>query len=407
VDACQRWPLAAHGIRNAKTDAHSWVDCFARIIPSSLGLGASLRQAFIHVIPLAFLRMPSGSKSPTRGARFETLAAIVLAILAIGSFAIQALTLEKGTSPRETVLFNTLQFLLTLGFGWFSTRALSRAEFERSLKQFAIGAYRRISDIETMIERLQQRVRQAHGDPEADTVTDLHVVSAVLDDTVLVVRSSTADWADVIGEEILALEQIAKLRREKTELQAESGAVQHDLSASENVTAIDEEIQELVKRLPLNLRVVSSRSEDDDTEKRHRVEWMRWRHQEENGLRLRIVAGGIYRCDGDLSSLTPTTALFAMLDGATGGVPIEDTSGRRFGSALNNSPLDYAEFRELLVTTFGITRLPVQFLKNVGDNGEGTAWYEVKVTADPLPEDDRPHAGLVRRRRHKPSASSK
>lgn len=341
---------------------------------------------------------------PTKGGRksstYEVIAAVVLAALAIGSFALQAYTMDAKTTQRETVLFSTLQFLLTLGFGWFSTRAVTRAEFERSLKQFAVGAYRRITDIEAMVERLKHKLELMRHKTGPEASLNIDIVSAVIEDTVQVVRSSTADWADVIGDELLALEAIKTLQRQKSELEAKPEPAQQTSVIEEKLKEIDSRIERLTLQLPPNLQIESRRNQEDDHSRRHHFEWMRWRHEEEDGLRLRIVAGGAYKCDGALDTLTPDKELFVLTEESSG-VAVEDAQSTLFGRALNNSPLDYDGFRRMLAGCFGTNRVPVRFVKHLAhreENDTKMAWYEVKVVAVPVKQEER-HLGLSRRRK--------
>src|SRR6476646_7497739 len=99
--------------------------------------------------------MPEDNPKPlsrSKEAKIEIIAAVVMGSLAIGCFVVQGISTGPTTTKLETSLFSTLQFLLTAGFSWFSSRAVSRADFETSLKRFAISAYRRIADVEHIIE---------------------------------------------------------------------------------------------------------------------------------------------------------------------------------------------------------------------------------------------------------------
>ena len=302
------------------------------------------------------------TKSASRSGTFEGIAAVALGVLAIGAFALQVYSFDSKTTQRETVLFNTLQFLLTLGFGWFSTRAVSRAEFERNLKQFAIGAYRRITDIEAMVDRLRSRLHQ--GQTNAESSTNLEVVSCVLEDTLQVVRSSTADWADVIGDELLALQTIQSLRQEKTELKFVPALEESIRSTDQRIQEIDTKIERLTNRLPPNLQIESRRADFDERLLAHQVDWMRDRHLEEDGLRLSVVAGGQWRSDGDVTKLDSGSELYAVLDST--GANVENADGVILGRILNNSPLDYAAFKTTLSECFGKPKIAVHFVTLVG-----------------------------------------
>src|SRR4051794_14114812 len=95
---------------------------------------------------------------------YEVLAAIALALMALAAYATQILLLNEKTTRLEGALFNALQFLLTVGFTWFSSRALTKREFEASLKKFAVSAYRRISDIDRIVARLKRTLDQMTGE---------------------------------------------------------------------------------------------------------------------------------------------------------------------------------------------------------------------------------------------------
>jgi uncharacterized membrane protein YfbV (UPF0208 family) len=119
---------------------------------------------------------------------FEVVVAIIMAALAILCFVIQIYTYSSKTSTLETALFNLLQFLLTVGFSWYGSRAISRTEFENSLKKFALSAYRRVCDIDKMLERLQRGISNMLSLAKSGEYENLRVVSAVVDDTKLIVN---------------------------------------------------------------------------------------------------------------------------------------------------------------------------------------------------------------------------
>lgn len=321
-------------------------------------------------------------------AAIEVVVSIALAVLSIGSFGLQAYWLDAQTTARETILFSGIQFILTVGFGWFSTRALSRLEFERSLKRFAIGAYRRITDIEAMIERLRERLK---GEPPGTvgSSASMATVNAVLEDTLQVVRSSTADWADVIGDELLTLETINSLRRQKGALatEAQEDSEPSTTATKANLRELDARIEKLVNSLPADLQIESRRKADDPIKRAHSADWMKQQHEQQKGLVLRVIAGKEYRCEGDAKALNGNTALSIA---AHLSVEVVDSAGKVVGRALNNSPLAYDEFRVALCNCYGSSLLPVRFLRQVGermDKDDGlVCWYEVQVTADPLRE---------------------
>lgn len=320
-----------------------------------------------------------------RSVNYELIAAIVLGVIAVGSFALQAFTLSDRTTKLETVLFNTLQFLLTIGFAWFSTRAISRNEFEANLKRFAVSAYRRISDIEDIVQRLQARISSMRVERSEQDSYDLDVIGAIVDDTAQVINSSIADWADVIGEELIAIETIKRLETEKAEIKAEPITSGNTTELDARVKKIDDKIDGLLSALPARLQFDTKREENNERHQKHAAAWMSNKHKEDNGLKLKVVAGGGYICERDPFGLAPNEPLWATI-GGDGRVNVEDEAGVPLGRALNNSPLIYDSFSNALATCYGANRIPLKFegvISTRTEMGVKYTWYSVRVNKAP------------------------
>ena len=196
----------------------------------------------------------TGSSKKGYQNKIDWIVATVLVIIFLGCLALQVLSLSDKTTKLETVLFNILQFLLAVGFAWFSTRAIVRGEFEVSLKRFAVSAYRRISDIENIVASLKSKVAEMRAkNPERDS-HDLELIEAIVHDTARIISSSRADWSDVIGEEMLALETIRRLESEKAEIKISPATSVTKPDSDFRVKQIDQKIDTLVSRLPAPLQ---------------------------------------------------------------------------------------------------------------------------------------------------------
>jgi|GEM_PF-450610 len=194
--------------------------------------------------------------------KIDWIVATVLVIIFLGCSALQVLSLSDKTTKLETVLFNILQFLLAVGFAWFSTRAIVRGEFEVSLKRFAVSAYRRISDIENIVGSLKSKVKDMRSkNPERDS-HDLELIEAIVHDTARIISSSRADWSDVIGEEMLALETIRRLESEKAAIETSPSTSVTKTDFDVRVKQIDQNIDALVSRLPAPLQYEARREEN-------------------------------------------------------------------------------------------------------------------------------------------------
>lgn len=317
--------------------------------------------------------------------------AAVLGVLAIAAFVAQAMTIAPGANPLAVVLFNVLQFTLTTGSAWFSSRAVSRAEFAESMKRFAASAYRRVADIEVMVEKLQRRIGAMRAKRAAEDCADLDLIAAVVEDASQVVRSSISDWADVIGEELLALEQIKMLEREKRTFDHRRGTPGETSEIGQRVAELDKQIAALASMLPVNLQLEARREDQTAAPNEFATDWMAEMHQKQEGLRLEVVSGGQYTSTRNPKLLESSEALFTFR-AADEGIDIVDAAGYPIGRVLNNSPLDYDDFRDALFNCYGTQRIPVAFDEVTAEQTEtenrpAQVWYQVRVVVEPRPRD--------------------
>jgi hypothetical protein len=320
----------------------------------------------------------------------EIVAAIVLGLLALAAFGMQASIAERQLTQRETALFGALQFLLTVGFTWLSTRALSRRDFEDSLRRFAIGAYRRIADIDRMTRRMQSETRNMLAQAGETEARNLAVIEAIATDTCQVVRSSISDWGDVIGDELLAIERISRLEQEKELLEGQREAAPPDEASSsakdQKVTELKKSIEALVLRLPPRLQLDAV----EDTRKLRRAsraaEWLTREHRKQRGLTLSVVTGDIYRHDRDVASIQPSENVQIVKLDRQGGLDVTDAKGAVLGRLQNNTPLDYDAFAEAMLVCYGECPIPARVLRLKGSERRGKdqyAWFEIQIAREP------------------------
>ena len=328
-------------------------------------------------------------KSPTNKHKqfsFELIAAIVMGILAIFCFAIQAITLNTGTTHLETVLFNLLQFLLTIGFAWFSGREVSRSEFEKSLKKYAIVAYRRITDIDKMLRRLHSEISD-NLVMKPDGQENLLVLEAIVYDTFQVVQSSTDDWADVIGDELLAIEKIKRLEHQKDEIEFLEKTAGFAKTSSYKINEIENKIDELRSSLPAILK----RSSQDSMEEEKfspilGANWILNKHMSENGLVLKVVGGDDYSSGKKSEEINFNENLFITKKGNRG-IDVVDSDGITLGRVLNITPLHYLQFQKAMELCYKLDMLPVEFLEVVDKYDRGDKnyiHYKIKINENPI-----------------------
>lgn len=323
---------------------------------------------------------PSSTTGKTQG-MIEVIVACTLAVLAVVCFATQMCTYTPQTSTRETALFNLLQFVLTVGFTWFGSRAISRKQYEANIKAFALGAYRRVCDIERMLERLQTTISEMTSMSTAGDIQNLRVVSAVVDDTKLIINSSVSDWADVIGEELTALSEINRLETERLwvrDVQERPPSA----TASTDASRLQKQIEELRATLPAILRSMP-RSRNASP---YAAEWLATKHLEEDGLRLRVVTGEGYSSDDvpDPANWPQPLLLAPAEDGS--GQDLRGDDGKVYGRLMNFLPLDYDETMRHLRSCYGRSDIEVEVTRVIRTyevRGREFSHVEVRVLCPP------------------------
>lgn len=321
-----------------------------------------------------------------RHSNVEFVIAVTLGLLVLACFITQVRRSGSQVTPTEVFLFNLLQFFLTTGFAWFSTRALSRIEFEQSLKKFAISAYRRIDDIERMVDRLRREVRQMISETPKDEAANLRIVDAIIADTGQVVRSSISDWGDVIGEELLAVERLKRLEREKDLLNQDDASHRFSGAVNDPLKKIESAIARIESTLPAPLQLARDSNQERESRSVGRaMQWLEKERQRENGVSLTAVCGNIYPSERDPFTLEPGEVLMAgRLIG--GGIDLKDRNGRAVARLLNGSKEPYDRFASALSLVYG-DNLPFEFARvkrEKLEEGGKITWIEVRLAAKPV-----------------------
>src|SRR5271167_3241246 len=147
-------------------------------------------------------------------------------------------------TSHDLLLINALQFVSTIWFGWASSQIVSEHSFQERQKRFALSAYRRIKEIEYSVDRIigRIRVKSASGSP---ATTELDTIREMVLGLRATTRSSKADWADIIGEEITTLEKIEDIEESKSDQPMERIDERQDTR----------ELQHLLASLPKSLEI--------------------------------------------------------------------------------------------------------------------------------------------------------
>jgi hypothetical protein len=194
---------------------------------------------------------------------FESIAVLLLLLLTAGTVYMQISVSGENVTRLETTLFSVLQFIFSLSFAWLLSRATLRNEFKESQKQFAVGAYRRINEIDEGIDRLLSRIQSQLSRVSSETSKEMDVLLAIALGIRASIKSSIADWGDIIGEEIVTLEKIEHIKDEQElflEKRVEAGPAlgkrdQESEAIFEGLRKNEEKLNKLLNTLPYSLRI--------------------------------------------------------------------------------------------------------------------------------------------------------
>jgi hypothetical protein len=265
----------------------------------------------------------------------NTRTIIVLFIPALLGIVATYLQVQFNVSltPRELLLIQAVQFIASLWFGWGVSYLFSAATFHEQQRKFAISAYRRINEIEYALDRLLHRTKPKQGlsknvNAELDAINEMAIS---LRNTVI---SSKADWADIIGDEIRAVESIKQPERSE---QRTTGSIDRV-----------ENLEKIMASLPVSLEIQARQNLEDQ-----RQEWSDiFRHDIAKKGYLELEGFWDQSFDRDAWELSPGEAVLISIDDAedrVGALIAHDSEGRKIGVIINpTSGLPYHEFQEAL-----------------------------------------------------------
>lgn len=183
--------------------------------------------------------------------------AVLFGIGAIVTFGLEIYLIIKNStlSSVESGLFSTIEFALSIGFGWFIQGIESEKKFKDSLKDYAFSAHRRISDINKAMNRLILNIDNYIKNHSSDANTNLFESTKLIAEGVIdTIESAKKDWADVIGEELLKKEKIKELEQEETLLLSQQLKPSSDPELKQKILELRNEIENIRSELPILLR---------------------------------------------------------------------------------------------------------------------------------------------------------
>lgn len=338
---------------------------------------------------------------------------VLLGVLAGATLVTQVLSAGTKTTTLETALFSVLQFVFSLGFAWILTRMAARREFIESQKAFAIAAYRRINEIDEGVERILARTKSQKRAASAESQHDLEVLAAIALGVRASIKSSIADWGDIIGDEITTIhriEQIKDAQRELADLPEESIPDQAGDETQQLKDALERnnaQIAKLLDTLPPSLRLLAeSRKKQKDPVAQH-VGRLSAEYKKTSSIRL--LAFWEPPLERDVRTMSVGDHLRVHIGGTIGSrvlaVCAKDMDGQSVGIILNNGAGAYYVFRESLASYLNAAMFEVEIISIAQKDRGRRHYFEVRLLPDAFAQRDRFEKELAELRRKPRSAN--
>jgi len=272
-------------------------------------------------------------------------------LLLISVFVIELIVPDIQANSTIKVLIEAWKVASSLSIAWFTQKYLSRLAYFGNLKERALGAYRRISDIQKSVDMLGLEITQMNGKAENINKTQLRGVQFGVELIKVTVLSSIADWTDVIGEDLVNKEKLENLQ--KMERSIETGLPNDgEESKAKKLDEIRKEINDLRETLPYLLRFENLGLEDDYP-RGGRVsplitQFFLSSLRANKAIYLTLEAMGVH--EGDFSDLTKKEPFTVSEDVAAGTshLVVHDSSGEWIGEVIN--PFDQVYTRDFIVS---------------------------------------------------------
>jgi hypothetical protein len=277
---------------------------------------------------------------------------IWLGIFGIGAIVIfmaEFLSADIQTNQYTAIPYKFLELFLSIGFGWILQRVGLRRETQDELKQFALSAFRRITDIGKSVIRINETISHMRPAYPEDKIHELDILQSIAVEMNDAINSSIADWADIIGEEISKKEKLDELQQEKMALTQQKQSEDTEQTA-QRIGELSREIDKLRSSLPYLLRsdiVNYQQAEDSFPREGRRVEIVIDHYQQEAKLHscitLRVDPFIDIRAKAKLDNIMLEKPYSIRIDQGMGQqhALICDKNGHEFGEVKNPLPSIY------------------------------------------------------------------
>ncbi|MFQ5922110.1 MAG: hypothetical protein ACE5M4_04645 [Anaerolineales bacterium] len=184
----------------------------------------------------------------------KNLDVALLFLLVIGGATVVIARGTLGDGAASVASLEVVEFLISVGIGWVLQRLYSREQFRKELQSYGYSAYRRINDMRRSVTRFDRQVKKRLREEASSTRHVYELFQEIANSMSDTVRSSVADWAEIVGDEILRAERLRDLELEKASTEA-SSEFDGGMEADETIQQVEQEISRLRDDLPLYLQL--------------------------------------------------------------------------------------------------------------------------------------------------------
>lgn len=323
-------------------------------------------------------------------------AIIAASLLAVACLVVIQIVTANTATKLEIALFNVLQFVFSLVFAWQLSDVASEKRFQDAQRRFAMAAFRRIKEIERSLVRLKSYVSPKKATTRDELRETISIIRVGLESAQDNVRSSVADWSDIIGDEIQVANEVSRLKILREEIEgAESKIVDGRLTQelSDRIESVDKKIEELTRTLPAEMRGAVEDEISVDMDELVSALRSEWRKTGKLTLRANWDSSDSYQ--GDLSEMRSGDHV-QLGRGSTKSrddvVLLFNAQHKKVAVILNDlseEGCDYDTFRRVLLDLFGTSLLL--------DEGEGLTAIikEIKPRVVQEPDEEDKDAGRL------------
>lgn len=332
--------------------------------------------------------------------------AIGLLVGVIGITILQILN-ANSTTKTESALFNILQFIFSVGFSWVISSYFSDLSFNESQKKFAIGAFRRIKEIERSIGRAQHLLTSGKSAIDGEQDNNHNAIMISLLNAQDAVNSSVADLGDIIGDEIHLTKEIERLKGlRKSSDKFEREYLDNLKTTNKSDLNILKKIIDLKSELPASLSVEDEKDDDEYHQYELAESMLRQEIADTGKIELRGLWEGNDSFNGDLSNTKSGDTLYisrGFTENRSNVITVFDKYDNLIGIITNkfinedgSVQMDYPSFVDcfeycidykLLPKQFGGKPLPITVTEINGINENGYQHFRAYLSVDNLPHD--------------------